>query len=590
MKIQPALFPAGNKILLQAGYLLPQAVRTRAKNLFLFAMISNKTFSLVLVSCAVTYLLGMFLIPLMDIDASQYASISREMLVNKSYLQVFDLGYDYLDKPPMLFWLSALSMKILGVHDWAYRFPSFLFALLAVYSTYRLALLFYQKEIARLSAMVLAASQALFLVTHDVRCDTMLMGWVALSLWQMAAWYGSGKWKHFFLAFTAIACGMMTKGPIALLVPAFAFVPHFILRREWKQLFRWEYLLGALVIAILLIPMSIGLYRQFDLHPGKLINGVPIQSGLRFYYWTQSFGRYTGENVFREMNHFTFLLENMLWSFLPWIVLFLLGLAFSAADIVKQRFRITAGEEWISTGGFIITYCILARSQAQLPHYIFVVFPLAAIITARFLHRLLFTEELLKWKKPLLVFHAIIFTLLWLVAGFLMLWPFEVSMISAVLAGAGIGRYFVLLLSPQKNMPVLLSLALFTVIGVNVLLDTGFYPHVLKYQLGNDASAFIEKNHLPKNKISLYGIHEGRALHFYSSYIYPTRTATDSFRNNEIVITDKDSVPVFQRSFPQSTILHEGPHFGVTALSLPFLNPETRSREVPGYVILRLGR
>ena len=67
------------------------------------------------------------MIPLMDIDASQYASISREMLERNSFLQVFDLGKDYLDKPPMLFWLSALSMKIFGVYDWAYRIPSLIF-------------------------------------------------------------------------------------------------------------------------------------------------------------------------------------------------------------------------------------------------------------------------------------------------------------------------------------------------------------------------------------------------------------------------------------------------------------------------------
>src|SRR6478735_90663 len=303
-------------------------------------MITNRSFNIIMVSCMIVYLLGMTMIPVMDIDASQYASISREMLENKSWLQVFDLGKDYLDKPPMLFWLSAISMKIFGVHDWAYRLPSFCFAWLAVYATYRLALLFYKKEIAQLSAIVLAASQALFLITHDVRCDTMLIGWVALSLWQMAAWYQTNKWKHFFVAFIAIAGGMMTKGPIALMVPAFAFVPHFILRREWKQLFRWEYILGVLIIAVMLVPMSIGLYQQFDLHPGKLINGDPIQSGLKFYYWTQSFGRYTGENHFNEMNHFTFLLENMMWSFLPWIIFFLLGLVFSVKDMVVKKFRL----------------------------------------------------------------------------------------------------------------------------------------------------------------------------------------------------------------------------------------------------------
>ncbi|HVZ26531.1 MAG TPA: hypothetical protein VG842_10770, partial [Sediminibacterium sp.] len=84
-------------------------------------MISNRLFRLCLSGCLVTYLLGMFLIPLMDIDAAQYASISREMLENHHYLWLFDLGKDYLDKPPMLFWLSSQSMRILGVHDWAYR-------------------------------------------------------------------------------------------------------------------------------------------------------------------------------------------------------------------------------------------------------------------------------------------------------------------------------------------------------------------------------------------------------------------------------------------------------------------------------------
>ena len=108
---------------------------------------NKNTFNIIIAATVLTYLLGMFCIPLMDIDAAQYASISREMLERKSYLQLYDLGKDYLDKPPMLFWLSAVSMKIFGVYDWAYRLPSFLFTLIAIYSTYRLAYIFYKKEI-----------------------------------------------------------------------------------------------------------------------------------------------------------------------------------------------------------------------------------------------------------------------------------------------------------------------------------------------------------------------------------------------------------------------------------------------------------
>ena len=552
-------------------------------------MINNRSFTIILLLCGITCMLGMIMIPLMDIDASQYASISREMLENKSYLQVFDLGSDYLDKPPMLFWLSAFSMKILGVYDWAYRLPSFLFAILAVYATYRLALLFYRKEIAQLSALVLASSQALFLITHDVRCDTMLMGWVALSLWQMAAWYQTNRWQHFLLAFIAIAGGMMTKGPIALMVPAFALVPHLILRREWKQLFRWEYLAGVLIIAIMLIPMSIGLYRQFDLHPGKLINGVPIQSGLRFYYWTQSFGRYTGENRFNEMNHFTFLLENMLWSFLPWILCFLIALIFSVKELVVSKGKLAANEEWITTGGFIITYCILARSQAQLPHYIFVVFPLAAVVTAKFLFRLLYTEELIKWKNPLLIIHIVIFSFLWIAVILLMAWPFEqVPKYMAGIAALFFIVFFELLFLKRLHFPVFLSIAFFTVIGVNIFLSTVFYPNVLTYQLGNDAAAFIKEQHISKEKISIYGIHSGRAFHFYGQRIFPEKTSLQNFQATDIVLTSKDSTNAIQKIFPKMKVIHEGNHFGVTALSLPFLNPATREKQLPKYVIIDL--
>ncbi|MEJ7588240.1 MAG: glycosyltransferase family 39 protein [Ferruginibacter sp.] len=180
--------------------------------------------------CLLTYLLGIFCVPLMDIDATQYASMSREMLLSGNYLQLYDLGKDYLDKPPMLFWLSSLSLRIFGIHDWAYRLPSFIFSLLAIYSTYRLALLFYKKEIALLSMVILASCQAMFLINHDVRTDTMLLGWVACSIWQLAAWYQLGKWKNLLLSAIAIAGGMMTKGPLALMIPVFAFAPHFILK------------------------------------------------------------------------------------------------------------------------------------------------------------------------------------------------------------------------------------------------------------------------------------------------------------------------------------------------------------------------
>ena len=552
---------------------------------------NQKFFIISLVAACVVCVIGMLGIPLIDIDAAQYASMSREMANTGNYLKLYDLGVDYLDKPPLLFWLSSFSIQLFGVHDWAYRLPSVLCLGLALWSVYRFTLLYYNELSAQLSVLVLATSQAFILMAHDVRCDTMLMGFVMFSIWQLAAWYQSGAWKHFVMAFIGIGLGMLTKGPIAIVVPGVSFAIHFLLQRNWKQFFRWEYIIGILIVGLLLMPMSIGLYTQFDLHPGKIIHGVPIESGLRFYYWTQSFGRYTGENVFNEMNHFTFLLENMLWSFLPWIFIFLIALVISIKDMIKAKFKLLSHQEFIAAGGFIATYCMLARSQAQLPHYIFVVLPLAAVVTANGLHALYFSEGFLKLQKALLYFHGFIFTLLWAAALMIVFFVFtDMPLYFKIVTLMGSVYYLYLLLRKKGQTPKFISLALYTILGVNFILNTSFYPRLLKYELGVSAAAFIHQNKLSKNNIYLYQIDESRALHFYGNHSFERIFDSSLLKPGQILITKASSFPQLQQKFTGSIIIHKNAYFGVSMLTLPFLNPGTRDKEVTPYIIVTLAK
>ena len=552
---------------------------------------SQKFFIFSLVAASLVCVIGMFGIPLIDIDAAQYASMSREMASTGNYLQLYDLGKDYLDKPPLLFWLSSLSIQLFGVYDWAYRLPSILCLGLALWSVYRFTLLYYNELIAQLSVLVLASSQAFILMAHDVRCDTMLMGFVMFSIWQLAAWYQSNAWKHFVMAFMGIGLGMLTKGPIAIVVPGVSFAIHFLLQRNWKQFFRWEYILGVIIVGVLLIPMSIGLYKQFDLQPGKIIHGVPIQSGLRFYYWTQSFGRYTGENVFNEMNHFTFLLENMLWSFLPWIFIFFMALVISVKDILKSRFKLQNHEEFIAAGGFIATYCMLARSQAQLPHYIFVVLPFAAIVTAKGLHQIYFSDGFLKLKKVALYFHGFIFTLLWAAIIMIVMFVFiDMPVYVKIVAIMGAVYFLYLLLFYKGQTPKFISLALYTILGVNFILNTSFYPRLLKYELGVSAAAFINQNKLPKKDVYLYEIDESRALHFYGNHSFERLFDSSLLAPGQILITKATSFPKLQQQFTGSSILHKNAYFGVRMLTITFLNPGTRRKEGTPYIIVTLAK
>jgi 4-amino-4-deoxy-L-arabinose transferase-like glycosyltransferase len=555
----------------------------------------KNTFVLLLFACVGVYLVGSFMIPLMDIDASQYASISREMLARNSFLQVFDLGKDYLDKPPMLFWLSALSMKIFGVHDWAYRLPSLLFLGVALYATYQFAQLFYSTQIARLATIILACSQAFFLIAHDVRTDTMLVGWVMLSIYLLAKWSEGelhqikGSTPYFFFAVVAIAGGMMTKGPIALVVPVLALVPHWVSNKQWSFFYKPIYIPGIILLAILLFPMSWGLYQQYDLHPGKLINDRPIKSGLEFYYWTQSFGRYTGQNFYKEMGYFTFLLENMFWSFLPWIFVFLWAIVAKGYVIITEGI-FKAHKERISFFGFILTYLVLSSSQAQLPHYIFVVFPLAAILTASHWDQFLWENKTLsKFSKGLYGFHFIIFTILIIAASLIAFVPF--GRIHLFVLGIGLlslGIVSILLFSHQTMGKKWFYISVVIMLGVNTFMNTHFYPNLLKYQWGNQLADIINNRGWDKENLVLYKIPNSNALHFYGLDIFPNVTDSLKLKEGEWVVTDYKNDSSLRIQFPKSVQQYKSNRFHVTMLSLPFLNPATRQNELTPFEVIEL--
>jgi 4-amino-4-deoxy-L-arabinose transferase-like glycosyltransferase len=547
--------------------------------------------------CALVYLCGWH-IPLMEIDAVQYANMSREMLHSGKFLELHDRGKDYLDKPPMLFWLGALSMKVFGVSDGAYRLPSFLFALLAILSTYKLARLYYSDQIAWLSAIVLASCEALFLINHDVRTDTMLMGWVIFTVWQLAAWYQNGAWKHWLLAAAALAGGMMTKGPIALMVPVFAFGAHFLLHREFRQILRWQYIPLLMLTGILLIPMCIGLYRQYDLHPGKVIDGLTIHSGLRFFFWTQSFGRVTGESQWRENDSFFFLFQNMLWSFLPWIIFFGIGLCRDLGQLWKQRFKLFPQQEWISTGGFVVTYCALGISHYQLPHYIYVVFPFAAIIAAKAFYAIFFAgeagngaQDAPKSRKPLFIIHVVIYSLLWIALVVLLYIPFpQLSLFIKIGAVAGAAVFAILLKRLPKTLPRLLILSVYTMAGVNFFLALGFYPALLNYQLHAVVMKGMDLEHIAPEKLYVYHMDEERALDFYTDHLYIHVNHPDSLSSGYYILTNQEGLDSIQAA-PEAgsawDLIYRGSYFHVSTLDLPFLNPATRQTELKPVYILK---
>jgi hypothetical protein len=335
--------------------------------------------------------------------------------------------------------------------------------------------------------------------------------------------------------------------------------------------------------------MSWGLYDQFDLHPDKIVNGKTGVSGLRFFYWTQSFGRITGESVWNNGAGISFLLQNMLWSFLPWILFFIAALIWQIKNIVLQKFTIKKTAEAICLGGFILTYLSLGMSKYQLPHYIFVGFPFAAIITAVYLNHLFDKNQDSTWLKVFTNVHVVIFSLLWIAIILLLKVPFEsIDILFPILAIALFITmiYFFIKIKDLKNK--LIFICIYSIIGINLFLNAAIYPALLDYQTGSTVGKFIKQNQINPSNVFTYQFSIMRSIHFYSDGFVREKDNLDSIKSGEYIITTEEKLKDLSNANKKFSILKTGEDFGITRLSLIFLNPKTRKSVVTKYALVKI--
>ena len=209
----------------------------------------------------------------------QYASMSREILRNENFLFLFDNNTPYLDKPPLIFWITSIFFKFFGASNFTYRLPSFIFILISIYSTYKLSYLFYSRRISIFSVLILSSSLTWIVMSTDVKTDIYMISPMMLGLWQLIQFLKTKSNMNLIIGSIAIGFSMMGKGPLGLVIPVFIIFIHLIHTNELNRISDKVNLMGILFLLLALLPMSVGLYKQFGFN------------GIKFYYWTQSFGR-----------------------------------------------------------------------------------------------------------------------------------------------------------------------------------------------------------------------------------------------------------------------------------------------------------
>jgi 4-amino-4-deoxy-L-arabinose transferase-like glycosyltransferase len=168
--------------------------------------------------------------PLFDVDEGAFAEASREMLVSGDWMHTTLNGADRFDKPILVYWLQAASLRLLGVNEAAVRLPSALCAwgwclALAAFAGPR-----WGRAAGWAAAGVLATSLGPMVIGRAATADALLnllLTLTALDLWrwmEVAASDPSAGAAARRRAFVWAGLGLLAKGPVAVLVPGGALM------------------------------------------------------------------------------------------------------------------------------------------------------------------------------------------------------------------------------------------------------------------------------------------------------------------------------------------------------------------------------
>jgi 4-amino-4-deoxy-L-arabinose transferase-like glycosyltransferase len=549
----------------------PLQLRQERPALTLDGLLSGPLFwGLLLAGLVFVYLPGLF-IPLMDSDSAHHANIALHMLLQEDYLSLIDRGQPYLDKPHLLFWLSAASFKLFGITAFAYKFPSFLFSLLGVYATYRIARLLYPERIARLAVLILVSGFAFILANNDVRMDALLTATSIFASWQLFEYCYFRRNKNLLLAALGLAGAMATKGLIGMVVPAIATFLLILQLKKYALFLDWKWLGMLLLFFVFLSPVLYAYWVQFDLQPALEIRGHRTTSGIRFLLWEQSLERFQGANFGNKGSDSPFFyLHTLLWALIPWSLLSYL--AYFAQFFGKANGRYTAN--WAILGTILLVMLLFSASGFKLPHYINILFPFIAICTSVYLLQTPNLRVLWQIQGPALL---IITSILLLINGYLFpLPPFRMLLLLALLL---LVLALCLKVSDSRGLLIASSLGIGFLFSASMNLHV--YPSLLTYQAGTQLARQSLQRGLDQDRIYFYE-HHSYSFDFNTRYLHPRLSRTQL---DEQLKTDE---PIWLYTTPAAAeqLALEGyvveqtlqqPHYGITKLKAGFLNPASRT-------------
>jgi len=292
-------------------------------------------------------------------DEARYGEIAREMLELRDYI-VPHLNYvAYVEKPPLLYWLTTISYRLFGINEFAARMIPAISALLGVLATFIFAARTMGRRRAIMAAAILATAPLYAVMAQVVTTDMLLSALTTIAIFALYLHFAeSGIWC--WIAYVAMALATLTKGPIGIVLPALTMLIFLWRERALNGLLRRFHAIagGALILAIV-APWFIAISIR---EPGF----------VDFYFVGEHLRRFFDAS-FSHGEPFYFYVPVILAGLLPWSML--------VPFLTWRRMTPSPARRYCMIGAVVIIGTFSASSGKLIP-YILPVFPLLAVLLA----------------------------------------------------------------------------------------------------------------------------------------------------------------------------------------------------------------
>ncbi len=313
-------------------------------------------------------------IPLIEPDEGRYAEIPREMLERGDFITPLLNYVKYFEKPPLHYWLNALSMSIFGRNEFAARLPGALMGLLTVILVYHVGRKLFDRRSGLLAALILGTCTG-FLVQARLDITDMTLTCTlsaALAFFILAADEREPrKGLYYHLSYIAAALAMVAKGLIGIVFPGAIIFLYLLLSRRWRLIREMRLATGTTLFLAVAAPWFV-------------LVSIRNPEFLHFFFIHEHFERFT-TTVHGRYQPFWFFVPVLIGTMLPWSFF----IPTAIRGVWRERAATGGGSRLYLLIWALFIFLFFSKSNSKLIPYILPVFPPLALLMGSALAKLL---------------------------------------------------------------------------------------------------------------------------------------------------------------------------------------------------------